>query len=407
MSDRRLLPAAAVLLGGAALLAQPTTAGSALPRLVVEAGEVARANAWLSVSLPSHVRGSDLQLRDEATGEVVPLQVGPSREAWAVVPSIPADRAISYRIEPAMKPTTSERVTATREVSQVRVTVDGRPVFTYVGEPLRLPAGVEDVYLRGGYIHPVLTPSGRRVTADYPLDHKHHHGIWAAWTRTRIDGRSPDFWNMADRTGTVEFERVGHAWSGPLTAGFGARHRYMDLRAPTPRTVLLEEWRVIAYAPPPGTRPAHVFDIEITQVLVGTSPLELPVYRYGGIGIRGRDEWNGRDRASFLTSSGLDRRTGHGSRATWAYMGGAIDSQRAGVAVLSHPDNARSPQPVRIHPTEPFLNFAPQQAGPLAIRPGEPFTMRYRVIAIDGPPDAAWLESQWQAYALPPRISIE
>lgn len=407
MPPLRLLSIAMALGCGAALVAQPPPSSSALPRLTIEAGEIARTNAWLTMALPPQVRGSDLQLREESSGDIVPLQVGPSREAWAVIPSIPADRAVRYRIEPALKLTAPERVTATREVSRVRVAVDGRPAFTYVGEPLRLPAGVEDVYQRGGYIHPVLTPSGRRVTEDYPPNHKHHHGIWAAWTSTRVAGRAPDFWNMADRTGTVEFERLGHAWSGPLTAGFGSRHRYMDLLAPTPTTVLLEDWRVIAYASPAGTRPAHVFNLEITQSLVGTTPLELPVYRYGGVGMRGRHEWDGRDQTSFLTSSGLDRVAGHGTRATWVYMSGIVDGQRAGLAMLSHPDNARSPQPTRIHPTEPFFNFAPQQAGPLAIRPGEPFTMRYRFVVMDGPPDAALLESLWQAYALPPRVRVE
>jgi hypothetical protein len=389
------------------LLAQPTTPSSSLPRLLLEASERARRQAWVTVALPSHVRGSDLQLRQEDTGEIVPLQVGPSREAWAVVPAIPADKAVRYRIEPSLKPTATPRVSAVREVSRVRVTVDGAPAFTYVGEPLPLPAGVEDVFRRGGYIHPVVTPSGRRVTEDYPPNHKHHHGIWAAWTSTRVNGRTPDFWNMGDRKGTVEFERLGHAWSGPLTAGFESRHRYMDLLAPTPATVLLEEWRVIAYAPTPTARPAHVFDLEIAQSLVGTAPLELPVYRYGGVGMRGRHEWDGRDKTFFLTSSGLSRGPGHGTRATWVHMSGAVDGQRAGIAMLSHPDNARSPQPMRIHPTEPFFNFAPQQAGPLTIRPGEVFTLRYRFVVMDGAPDAALLDSMWQAYALPLRARVE
>ena len=407
MSSGRTALLVAGLSACATLLAQPTTPNSVLPRLVIEAGEVARTNAWLKVALPSHVRGADLQLRQEESGEVLPLQIGPSREAWAVIPAIPADKAVRYRIEPALKPTTVSRVAAIREISRVRVTVDGAPSFTYVGEPMRLPAGVDDVFLRGGYIHPVLTPSGRRVTEDYPPNHRHHHGIWAAWTSTRFGTRAPDFWNMGDRKGNVEFERLGHAWSGPLTAGFDTRHRYMDLLAPTPTTVLLEEWRVVAYAPTSGTRPAYVFDLEIAQSLVGNTPLELPLYRYGGVGMRGRHEWDGRDKTFFLTSSGLSRVPGHGTRATWAHMSGVVDGQRAGIAMLSHPDNVRSPQPMRIHPTEPFFNFAPQQAGPLTIRPGEVFTLRYRFVVMDGAPDAAFIDAIWQAYASPVRARVE
>lgn len=391
----------------ASLLAQPTTPSSTLPRLVIDAGEIARTEAWVEVQLPATVRGADLQLRQEKTGEIVPLQIGPNREAWAIVPAIPAEQTVRYRIEPSLRETLPDRVSAVRDVSHVRMLVDGTPAFSYVGEPLRVPPGIEDVYQRGGYIHPVVTPSGRRVTEDYPPDHKHHHGIWAAWTHTKFDGRTPDFWNMGDRTGTVEFERLGRAWSGPLTAGFESRHRYMDLRAPAPTTVLLEDWRVVAYAQPASARPAHVFDLEIAQTLPGTTPLELPTYRYGAIGLRGRREWDGKDRTFFLTSTGRTRLAGHGTRATWVHMSGDVDGQRAGMAVLSHPDNVRSPQPVRIHPTEPFFSFAPQQAGPIVIRPGEVFRLRYRFVVMDGAPDAALLDAMWQAYALPVRARVE
>ncbi len=392
---------------GAVLAAQPFPLRSALPRLVLEAGERPGTHVWVSLDLPATVRGADLQLRHEQTGDVVPLQVGPNRELWAVLPSVPAETVVRYRIEPALKSAGPDRVIAAREVSRVRVTVDGAPAFTYVGEPLRLPAGIEDVYQRGGYLHPVFTPSGRRVTEDYPPNHKHHHGIWAAWTSTRFEGRSPDFWNMGDRKGTVEFERLGHAWSGPLTAGFEARHRYMDLLAPTPTTVLLEDWRVVAYAPVGAGRPLHVFDLEIAQTLVASSPLDLPAYRYGGVGMRGRHEWDGRNRTFFLTSTGRGRTDGHGTRATWVHMSGDVDGSRAGLAMLSHPDNVRSPQPTRIHPTEPFFNFAPQQAGPMLIRPGEVLRLRYRFVAMDGPPDAALLDAMWQAYAMPVRARVE
>ena len=290
----------------------------------------------------------------------------------------------------------------------MRVAVDGKPAFTYVGEPLRLPPGIEDVYERGGYIHPVMTPSGRRVTEDYPPNHKHHHGIWAAWTSTRFAGRTPDFWNMGDRKGTVEFERLG-------ARVVGAAHRRLRVAASLhgPARAHADDGPARGLARRclrAGRRRRGRRTCSISRSRrhsTGTSPLELPTYRYGGVGMRGRHEWDGKDKTFFLTSTGRGRLPGHGTRATWVHMSGDVDGQRAGIAMLSHPDNVRSPQPMRIHPTEPFFNFAPQQAGPFAIRPGEVFRMRYRFVVMDGPPDAALLDAMWQDYALPVRARVE
>jgi hypothetical protein len=279
-------------------------------------------------------------------------------------------------------------------------------MFRYVGDPLALPSGVGERYRRGGYIHPVQTPTGVQVTEDFPPNHLHHHGIWAAWTSTRLGDRKPDFWNMGDGTGRVEFEGVGASWSGALTAGFEARHRYVDLTGEMPQTVLTERWAVTAYAADLGTRPAHVFDVAITQRLTGQAALELPAYRYGGIGLRGRHLWDGPTKTHILTADGRDRRNGHGTRATWAHMSGDVDGKRVGIAVLGHPDNPRSPQPMRIHPTEPFFNFSLQPAGVFSSRPGDTFAMRYRFVAFDGLPDARALDQLWQDWATPVRATV-
>ena len=61
---------------------------------------------------------------------------------------------------------------------------------------------------------------------------------------------------------------------------------------------------------------------------------------------------------------------------------------------------------MRIHPTEPFFNFAPSQTGPWEIRPGEDYVSRYRFVVSDGKPDAALLDRLWDDYANPPRVEI-
>jgi hypothetical protein len=137
--------------------------------------------------------------------------------------------------------------------------------------------------------------------------------------------------------------------------------------------------------------------------------VKLPQYRYGGIGLRGNWAWNGKDKLNFLNSEGMtDRSKGDKNETVgrWAHMGGVLDGALTGIAILGHPDNVRAPQPQRIHPTEPFLNFAPQQAGDVEILPGKPLTLRYRFVVVDGPPDRANLDRLWNDYAHPPRVSM-
>ena len=57
------------------------------------------------------------------------------------------------------------------------------------------------------------------------------------------------------------------------------------------------------------------------------------------------------------------------------------------------------PQPMRIHDTEPFFNWAVPQLGDFSIEPGTPYVSRYRFLVADGPAAAGVLELQQKAFA--------
>src|SRR5207247_1566621 len=75
---------------------------------------------------------------------------------------------------------------------------------------------------RGGYLHPVFTPSGKLLTDDYATNHLHHHGIWFSWARVEFEGRQPDFWNMGDAKGRPNLSGLKGAGVAPCTAVFKA-----------------------------------------------------------------------------------------------------------------------------------------------------------------------------------------
>ena len=218
---------------------------------------------------------------------------------------------------------------------------------------------------------------------------------------------------MGDGTGSVEFESLIDTWSGRVQAGFKARDRYVDLTAPTPTTVLTETWEVSLYGVGLGStdgranRPVYrLFDLVLTQELVTSSPLALPEFLYGGVAFRGARSWDGPTGARVLTSEGKTRATGAATRARWCYIGGLVNGAPAGLVMLGHPQNMRAPQPVRMYPDEPFLNFAPTRAGRLDLTLGRPYVARYRFVTLDGAPDVALIERLWRDYAEPVGVEV-
>lgn len=270
-------------------------------------------------------------------------------------------------------------------------------ILRYQAEPGELPRkDIKEVFKRGGYVQSLFTPAGKLVIDDFPPNHIHHHGVWSPWTKTEFEGRDPDFWNMGDGKGRVEFVSLGETWAKDGKVGFQTKHRFVDMTAKPEKVALLETWDVgIA-----SEEKRNIIDLTITQTCATDSPLKLPEYHYGGLGFRGNRAWNGADNCKFLTASGItDRNKVNTSKEPWCWVGGKVDGQTCGVTILCHPSNFRAPQPVRAHPTEPFFCYAPQQGGAFEIVPGKPYVARYRLIVTDGEPDAAAAKKWAEEYA--------
>ncbi|MCY3022037.1 MAG: PmoA family protein [Planctomycetota bacterium] len=382
--------------------------------ITVSAGEFDRKDTPVSFVLPD--AAADLAktaaITDEA-GAAVPCQQDARKQIWIILPELKAGQSRTYRLSSGKAAEAPATVEAVKDGGVVKITVDKKEVLHYQGEKTELPKGYEPQYQRGGYIHPVFTPSGKLVTDDYPPNHKHHHGIWTPWTKTEFEGRHPDFWNMGAKTGTVEFVALDDTWSGGVFAGFKARHKQVDLSAkPEPKTALNETWEVMVFRA--GGKKYNVFDLTVTQECAAASPLVLPLYHYGGTGIRGNRSWDGKANCEYLTSEGVSRADtkatspdGPPARARWCYMGGKVGGEACGIAMLDHPDNFRAPQPLRLHPTEPFIGYCASKLGDWKIEPGKPYVARYRFIVADGPPDKAELDRQWNDFAKPPQVTVK
>ena len=369
----------------------------------VDAGEHDRIDTPVSFPLPLLSQFHWQLISPE--GQSVAIQSDDNGLATFIIGRLSAFQTAVYKLAPVTKQAHADIVGLVKHQSKIKISIGDRAVLHYQAEKSELPrADLEPIYRRGGYIHPVVTPGGTVITDDYPHNHKHHHGIWFPWTNTLFEGRKPDFWNMGKGTGTVEFTGLTGQWSGPVYAGFSSTHQFVDLIAKPRKAVLTETWRLQVYA---TSSEYHLFELESVQRCAGDSKLKFPQYRYGGLGFRGHGEWDGRENCFYLTANGeTDRIKGHATRARWCHVGGQTGGKWGGIGVLCHPSNFRFPQPMRIHPAEPFFNFAPSQIGDWEIKPGEDYVSRYRFVVTDGKPNAALLERLWLDYAHPPRVEV-
>jgi hypothetical protein len=371
--------------------------------LKIEAGPHDRANTVVTVPAPDDVpENPGLKSAD---GKILPLQLSDDGTASFILPELAAGKTAVFDLV-AMDKVAEDIALAKENGGDIVLHADKLSVANFVGKQTKLPRNdIPPVFLRGGYLHPLRTPLGNIVTDDYPENHIHHHGIWTAWTSTVFQGRTPDFWNMGDGKGKVDCKGIGFSWSGPVHAGLEAENAYTDLTGGEPVVVLNEIWMVRAFA---VSAKFHLLELAFEHTMAGNDDLKLPEFRYGGLGIRGAKAWDGLGKADFLTSEGLtDRDEANGKPARWIAMSGAAGEGKAGIAILGHPGNFRAPQPIRIHPNEPFISFAPQMAGDMEIAHDKAYRSEYRFVTFDGAPDAKLLDRLWNDYATPPTAAWE
>ena len=365
--------------------------------IVVEGGQSDRPVAIISFALGG-VAGS--WISEDSLGRISAVQISKGGQAQLILHDLKAGEKRWLSLSPAAQ--LEPRVSVVQDNHVASFKVDRRQITAYHTEigPLPRP-DIDPIYRRAGYLHPIYTPDGTLVSDDYPPNHIHHHGVWAAWTRTVFEARTPDFWNMGSGTGRVEVVEVDSLWSGNVVGGMRAKHQYLDILGD--KVALLESWQVLVYD---TGAPVNIIDVEVDQYTATDSTLTLMEYHYGGVGFRGHRDWDGAESADFLTSEGRTRADGHATRARWCHIGGLVEGDRVGIAVMGYPDNLEAPQPMRIHPTEPFFNFAPTQAGGFQVSPGDTLTLRYRFVTYDGAPDAGMLDALWEDYATPAQVTI-
>lgn len=105
-------------------------------------------------------------------------------------------------------------ITAATDAEAITLSYNDNNILRYYSAMHKVPEGVDALFGRSGFIHPVWSPAGKVLTQIQPADHYHHYGIWNPWTRTKVEGQEVDFWNLGEGQGTVRFAGVLSTVSG-------------------------------------------------------------------------------------------------------------------------------------------------------------------------------------------------
>ncbi len=275
----------------------------------------------------------------------------------------------------------------------------GRLIFKYLKKPSKEAKLHAPHYSRTGYIHPLYSPSGKIITGDYAPDHPHQHGLFFAWTKSSFRGKPTEFWNQKKQLGDIRYK--GSEWktdkSGKIIF---ESEQIFTTGKDSNEAILTETWCIEI---PPKQNDYYQFDLISTQTCETDDPLVIEKYHYGGMAIRGNDQWmrkseDGNPLGKMITSEEKNRENGNHSRPRWVAMYGPIDGEICGVVVMNHPDNFRFPQWVRLHPTMPYFVYAPMVEEPFTIESGKPYISKFRCMTYDGTPDRDAIEGSWKEW---------
>jgi hypothetical protein len=293
-------------------------------------------------------------------------------------------------------------------------TPDGRVVWEYM---TKKPENTALTIDSTACFHPVNTPSGERITAFAPDDHPHHRGVFFGWHDAEF--RSPntptgtsalysfnvtkaDFWGWgvyASREGRVIVTRSVNLLNADAKSATVEIQNDWTIRGGRGGSRTWAGEKLVATT----SERDGVYVMDLTYTITPVVDYMLYKNAFGGFDFQYR-----KDGTSYYTNPAgkVEYRDAHYSvpesdwpPSSWyGYVITLASGRTIGAAVLDHPSNPTS----LWHQSRGLwmLNPSITALGDVLIRPNAPLTLKYRVVAHDGPTPTAvvdQLSKEWQA----------
>jgi hypothetical protein len=387
--------------------------GQPIAQIEVHAGLYERENTIAKASLKwiNNINWDENDLKLYEIGDnnriETPFQINTEDEPkilWIVMETMGSQQTRLYELVLEVNSNTKPSSGIAKNGSNYTFYNNQRTVLKYNHTLSDLPPGIDEVYARSGYIHPLYSPSGRILTSIQPPDHLHHYGVWNAWTRTVFNEKMIDFWNLGQKLGRVDHQEIISITTGEIYSGLKALHLHSALdESGIKTTILRETLEIIVWHSPNGY---NVIDYISRFNCAQPEGLFLEEYRYGGFVFRGHETWSAKT-VNMLTSEGKNQSDSDGERAKWCMIYESAENP-AGVLLLGHPLNYNHPEPLRTWDPSAnkgeaniFVNFCPIRNKSWTMEYGKTYTLRYRIITFDGKKVTITAENIWLDYAYP------
>ena len=291
------------------------------------------------------------------------------------------------------------------------LTDHGKNVLQYNFKTVYPPGGVDTIYKRSGFIHPLWSPDGNVLTRINPPDHRHHVGIWNLWTEVSFEGKDVDFWNLVKKQGTVRFAKFISKTEGPVYGGFKALQEHVVLTDPPIKegeVALDEVWDIRVFDV--GTN-MWLWDFTSTLNCATPDSVILKEYRYGGFGFRATPDWNNKN-SKVYTSVGKTRKDADASRARWCMIDSDVGTGHSDILFMDYPTNYNFPEPMRVWPEnmngrgDVFFSFSPTRNMDWPLAPDKRYVLKYRMLVYDGTISPQQAEMVWKGFANPPQVVV-
>ena len=161
-------------------------------KFTISAGSAALVQTPISLETKLE-EGLNIYKRREEELLLVPTQWDGTTQ-W-LLPEVNDDDTISqeYWVKKKSEDISNNSIKVVKTEKEYRLSYNDAPLLSYRYQLKYPPNGIDSIYAKSGYIHPLLSPSGDTLTRIQPPDHYHHYGLWGAldqnnnqWERCRF-----------------------------------------------------------------------------------------------------------------------------------------------------------------------------------------------------------------------------